>query len=146
APETASSTSQKLLRLLRRRVRQLAWALLGVAAAVEAFALWWLTSLRGLPDIGDPFDPTTIRQPAIPDDHNAFTFLRRAHEALGPLPDRLPSLKNPDLTVGWSEVSPDVRAWVEANPRSIELFLKGADRADGFWPSDGWPFWQRCRD
>jgi hypothetical protein len=146
APETASSASHKLLRLLRRRLRQLAWALLGVAAAVGAFAAWWLTSLRGLPDIGNPFDAATIREPSLSDDQNAFLFLRRAHEALTPLPDRLPSLKGSDLTVGWSAASPEVRAWVEANRRAIELFLQGAARADGFWPSDGWPFWQRCRD
>src|SRR4051812_2128778 len=81
----ANPTSRKLLQLLRRRLRQLAWALLGLTAAAVAFAAWWLTSLRGLPDIGDPFDVAAIREPAIPDERNAFTFLRRAHETLTPL-------------------------------------------------------------
>jgi hypothetical protein len=146
AAVAASPASDKLVRWLRKRLRQLAWALLGLAAAVGAFALWWLTSLRGLPDIGDPFDVAAIREPAIPDDQNAFLFLRRAHETLVPLPDRLPSLIGSDLTVAWTKTGPDVRAWVEANRRAIELFLQGAACADGFWPSDGWPLWQRCRD
>jgi hypothetical protein len=146
ATVAANPASGKLVRWLRKRLRQLAWAVLGLAAAAGAFALWWLTSLHGLPDIGDPFDVAEIREPAIPEDQNAFVFLRRAHEALVPLPDRLPSLKGSDLAVGWSQVSLEVRAWVEANRRSIELFLKGADQLDGVWPAVDWPFWQRCRD
>ena len=43
------------------------------------------TSLNGLPDIGDPFDVAAFRAFRIPDDQNAFAFLRRAHEKLTPI-------------------------------------------------------------
>ena len=90
----ASPTSRKLLRWLRRRLRQLLWASGALAVAAVAFAAWWLTSLMGLPDIGDPFDVAAISEPAIPDERNAFTFLRRAHEALTPLPELPRDVKN----------------------------------------------------
>jgi hypothetical protein len=50
--------------------------------AASAFAIWWLTSLNGLPDIGDPFDVEAFRAWRMPDDQNAFTYLRRANKAV----------------------------------------------------------------
>ena len=79
-----SGTSQKLLQLLRKRLRQLLRVTfvlaICLALAATAFAIWWLTSLNGLPDIGDPFDVAAFRAFSVPDDQNAFTFLRRASE------------------------------------------------------------------
>src|ERR1700730_17370790 len=87
----SSSGSQKLLALLRKRLRQLLGATLGLAAwlAVVAggFAIWWVSSLNGLPDIGDPFDVSTIRGLTIADDENALALLRRAQEKLTPVPE-----------------------------------------------------------
>ena len=66
-PPTESRTSGKMLQLLRKRLRQLMWATLGLAiflvVAGGVFAIWWLTSLNGLPDIGDPFDVAALRVP-----------------------------------------------------------------------------------
>jgi preprotein translocase subunit SecG len=60
APAAVNGTSQKLLQLLRKRLRQLARVTfvlaIGLALAATALAIWWLTSLNGLPDIGEPFD------------------------------------------------------------------------------------------
>ncbi len=72
-----------MLQLLRERLRQ---SLKGharpgdrhVAATTSALAIWWLTCLNGLPDIGDPFDVDAIHGFTIPDDENALVFLRRA--------------------------------------------------------------------
>ncbi len=84
-----SGASQKLLQLLRKRLRQLLRVALVLATclavAAAAFAIWWLTSLNGLPDIGDPFDVAAFRAFSVPDDQNAFTFLRRAQEKLTPI-------------------------------------------------------------
>jgi hypothetical protein len=95
APASASGTSRKLLRLLRRRLRQLLRVTLvlalGLALTVTALAIWWLTSLNGLPDIGDPFDVATFRAFRVSDDQNAFTFLRRADEKLAPMPAETPA-------------------------------------------------------
>ena len=96
APVAVSGTSPKLRQLLRRRLRQLLRVTLvlaiGLAVAASALAIWWLTSLNGLPDIGDPFDVAAFRAFSIPDDQNAFTFLRRAEEKLTPSPPSLPLL------------------------------------------------------
>ncbi len=84
APLAVSGTSQKLLQLLRKRLRQLARITLVLAiclaVAASALAIWWLTSLNGLPDIGEPFDVAAFSAFSIPDDQNAFAFLRRAIE------------------------------------------------------------------
>src|SRR5689334_12147 len=64
-PAAVSGTSPKLLRLLRKRLRQLARVTLvlaiGLALAATVLGIWWLTSLNRLPDIGDPFDVAEFR-------------------------------------------------------------------------------------
>lgn len=140
APAAVSGTSRKLLQLLRRRLRQLARVTLvlaiGLAVAASAFAIWWLTSLNGLPDIGDPFDVAAFRAFRIPDDQNAFAFLRRAHEKLtpirwgeGPYPDA------PNFSCSIAE--PKMREWAGENREALELFLQGADRPDASHPAGG---------
>ena len=83
---------RRLLQLLRKRLRQLLRVTLVLAiclaVAAAALAIWWLTSLNGLPDIGDPFDVAAFRAFRVPDDQNAFTFLRRADEKLTPSPSQ----------------------------------------------------------
>ena len=53
-----------------------------VAVAAIVLAIWWLNSLNGLPDIGDPFDVAAFLAFSIPDEQNAFVFFRRANEKL----------------------------------------------------------------
>src|SRR6516165_12038224 len=131
APAAVSGTSQKLLQLLRKRLRQLARVTfvlaIGLPMAAAAFAIWWLTSLNGLPDIGEPFDVAAFRAFSIPDDQNAFTFLRRAEEKLTPSPSH--------LARSWSQADPKSREWVEANRQAIELFQQGADQSDAATPA-----------
>jgi hypothetical protein len=133
APAAVSGTSQKLLQLLRKRLRQLARVTLvlaiGLAVAAGALAIWWLTSLNGLPDIGDPFDVAAFRAFHVPDDQNAFAFLRRAIEKVtprrwgdGPDPD--------DPKFSWSIANPKAREWAGENREALELFLQGADQPD----------------
>src|SRR5215467_8790935 len=85
-----SGKPSKTVELLRKRLRQLLRVLVVltacVAVAATALAIWWLNSLNGLPDIGDPFDVAAFRAFRVPDDQNAFTFLRRAEENLTPSP------------------------------------------------------------
>src|SRR6516225_5591991 len=84
-----TETSSKTLRLLRKRLRQLGRVTLvlaiGLTVAATALAVWWLTSLNGLPDIGDPFDVAAFRTFRLPDDQNAFTFFRRSWKAIEPI-------------------------------------------------------------
>jgi hypothetical protein len=124
--------------LLRKRLRQLARVTfvlaIGLALAATALAIWWLTSLNGLPDIGEPFDVAAFRAFSIPDDQNAFTFLRRADEALTPMPGgtRAPGVSG---VVSWSQADPKLREWLEANRQAIELFQQGADQSDAANPA-----------
>ena len=126
----ANGSSLKTLQLLRKRSHQFLRVMLAMAiclaVAASALALWWLTSLNGLPDIGDPFDVAAFRAFSVPDDQNAFTFLRRADESLTPCP--------PGLAVPWSQADPKSREWVAANRQAIELFQQGANQSDAANP------------
>jgi len=72
ASALSNDGSSKLIRLLRKRLRQLALAaavlVFVLAVAAGGVAVWWLTSLNGLPDIGDPFDVSAFRAIRIPDE------------------------------------------------------------------------------
>ncbi len=135
APAAVGGTSPKMLQLLRKRLRQLLRVTLVLviclAAAATALAIWWLTSLNGLPDIGDPFDVATLRSFSIPDEQNAFKFFRRAKERLTPLPVVSPVQYDRSSMIPWSQTDPKLRAWVEANRPAVELFLQGAEQSDG---------------
>ena len=119
-----SGKPSKTVQLLRKRLRQLLRVIVVLAAciavAATALAIWWLTSLNGLPDIGDPFDVAAFRTFSLPDDQNAFTFFRRAWKAIKPI-----------YGGGWSETNPEFRAFVEANRPAVELIIKGAEQVDG---------------
>jgi hypothetical protein len=134
APAAASGTLQKTLQLLRKRLRQLVRVMLVVticlAVAAGALTVWWLNSLSGLPDIGDPFDLAAYRALHVPDDQNAFVLLRRADGLVTPGPDlpRAVGLSAP--TVSWSKADPKLRAWVEANRQETENPKTGQVR---FW-------------
>jgi glyoxylase-like metal-dependent hydrolase (beta-lactamase superfamily II) len=131
APAAVSDTSPKLRQLLRKRLRQLLRITLGMAGclvlAAAAFAIWWLTSLNGLPDIGDPFDVAAFRAFSVPDAQNAFTFLRRAEEKLTPSPA--------SVALAWSQADAQSRQWVEANRQAIDLFQQGAEQSDAANPA-----------
>jgi hypothetical protein len=131
APAAVSGTSRKLLQLLRKRLRQLLRVIvvlsLVVAVGAAALAIWWLTSLNGLPDIGEPFDVAAFRAFSVADDQNAFTFLRRAQEKLTPPP--------PSLALSWSKADAESREWVEANREAIALFQQGAEQSDAANPA-----------
>jgi hypothetical protein len=100
------------------------------AVAAGALAIWWLNSLNGLPDIGDPFDVAAFCARRIPDDQNAFTFIRRAAERLTPWPDLPLTVLRSAPTVSWSKADPKLQAWVEANRQALELYQMGAEQAD----------------
>ena len=138
SPVAVSGKPSKAVELLRKRLRQ--WLRVVVvltaciAVAATAFAIWWLNSLNGLPDIGDPFDVAAFRAFRLPDEQNAFTYLRRADEALTPMPAGTRAAGVPGV-VSWSQTDPTLRDWVEANRRALELFQQGAEQADAANPA-----------
>src|SRR5262245_45282456 len=123
AAAAVSGTSRKLLGLLRKRLRQLLRITLVlvicVALAATALAIWWLRSLDGLPDIGDPFDVAEFRAFRIPDEQNALILMRRAADKFTPM----------HLNVSMDD--PRLHDWFEANRPLVERFIQAADQADG---------------
>ena len=137
-----SGKPSKTVALLRKRLRQSLRVIVVLAAclavAAMVLAIWWLNSLNGLPDIGDPFDIAALRAFSIPEDRDAFVFFRRANERLSDFPlwaNRVDS----SATAAWSEADPNVRAWVEANRPALGLFLQGAACPDGISRRPGEP-------
>jgi hypothetical protein len=141
APAAGNGTSAKLLRLLRKRLRQLARVTLvlavGVALGAAALGIWWLTSLNGFPDIGDPFDVAEFRAFSVPEELNAFTLKRRAWEKLTPVRGLVwGEGADPDaLKLSWSIANPKWREWAGENREALELLLQAADRADASHPA-----------
>ena len=116
SPAAVSATSSKTIQLLRKRLRQLLHVTLvlaiGLALAATALAIWCLTSLNGLPDIGGPFDVAAFRDFSILEDRNAFVFFGRANEKRSSFPLWVDGEAS-SATAAWSESDPKVRAWVE---------------------------------
>jgi hypothetical protein len=142
-PRAVNTASQKMLQLLRKRLRQLLWCILGLALVAGVFAIWWLTSLYGLPDIGDPFDVAAFKSYQIPDDQNGVAFFQRAFEKLTPLPEVPNATKTAAATGSWSKLDPKLQRWVEENRPAIALLQQGADRSDVNWGSADEFFWHR---
>jgi hypothetical protein len=140
-PAAVSSTPSKLVQLLHKRLRQLLRVVVVLAACVAvaatALAIWWLNSLNGLPDIGDPFDVAAFRAFGLPDEQNAFTYLRRASEKLTPIVGMVDTngADPGDLKFSWSIANPTLREWAGANREAFELFQQGAELADAANPA-----------
>jgi hypothetical protein len=134
-----SGTSSKTLQLLRTKLRQLLRVTLVLAIclalAAGAFAIWWLRSLNELPDIGEPFDVEAFRAFRIPNEENAFTFLRRANEKFVPMPGLRLGVTPSDSTFSWSMADPKLREWADANREALELFQQGAEQSDAAHPA-----------
>ena len=83
-----------------------------------------ITSLNGLPDIGDPFDIEAFARP-IPDEANAFVLYKRAFEKLGKEP------ANPSFV--WSTADPSQRRWLDENREALGLWREGTGRPDALY-------------
>jgi hypothetical protein len=133
---TVSGKPSKAVELLRKRLRQLLRVVVVLAACVAvaatALAIWWLNSLNGLPDIGDPFDVAAFREFRIPDEQNAFTYLRRASEKLTPIVGMVVGngADPGELKFSWSIANPALREWAGENREAFELFQFGAEQAN----------------
>src|SRR5262249_23671953 len=138
---TMSGKSSKSVQLLRKRLRQMLRVVVVLAACVvvaaTAFAIWWLNSLNGLPDIGDPFDVAAFRAFRLPDEQNAFTYLRRASEMVTPLRGMVSGngADPSELKFSWSVANPTLRKWAGENREALELFRQGAEQADAANPA-----------
>jgi hypothetical protein len=118
------ATGGELKTSRRPRRSIIAVGLIALAAIGGGLGVLRLTSLHGLPDIGDPFDVARHAQPAIPDDENAYTFYRRAVAQLAS--DEPRSMKGAYRS--WSEVDEPQLRWLDANRLALDTWLEGTKR------------------
>ena len=110
-----------------RTARSRRWILIVVGLALaggSAMLCWWLTSLSGLPDIGDPFDVASFGRP-IPDDSNAFVLYRKAFSLL-----REPPAHSNGV---WASASREERQWLLENREALGLWKLGTTRPDALY-------------
>lgn len=127
----------------RRRLRAsfLRWPLrarLGAAAgvvlvlAVVAILVLRANALRGLPDVGDPFDVDAFLKVDVPNERNAFNEYGRALPMKIRLRGDVETTKQLNEAVAgeWSTVPESLREWLEENRESLALWRKGTDKPD----------------
>ena len=125
-----------------RRVAVVA-ALVGLVAVPVA---WWAMQLRGLPDIGDPFDVAAFEAEAdIPDERNAFVV----YDEVGPkingafrtFRQHHPDAVKGDMPLDWAKADPAWRDFLAEQRENLKLWRVGSERPDArhIYP-DGFTF------
>jgi hypothetical protein len=110
-----------------RRIGRIALLLAALALAGSgALLTWWMTTLSGLPDIGDPFDVAAFAGPPIPDEENAFVLYRQAVE-------RLPAGPSDAANFDWAEAGAAEKGWLERSREALELWRKGTERTQALY-------------
>ncbi len=114
----------------RRRIGLL--TLYGLVALLIWAMLWRQSQLRGLPDIGEPFDAAASRNlDRVPEDHNAFVPYRRAAERFRDLSkSERESFTNANLR--WSRADATLRGWVAEHREAISLLRDGSERPEAY--------------
>lgn len=115
-----------------RRMRRAVLAMAAVAAVVGV-GLWGLRglALRGLPDVGHPFDVKKDGHLDITDDRNAYIDYLGAIRLMtrstpGPISDAMQAVfKN-----GWGKATPELVAWLDTNRAALDLWRKGTEKTD----------------
>ena len=90
--------------------------------AIGSFLIWRGASLRGVPDLGDPFDAQALGTIDVPDDENAFTDYRRAVALFRD--NRQAS--TPYLS--WTQAPQRDRDWLFANAEAMDAWFEGTTR------------------
>jgi hypothetical protein len=120
-----------LLERTRGRKRSLLILLYVLILAISGVLLWRAASLRGLPDVGDPFDIGAFsRSSEVPDEQNAAILYRQAGA-------RLKEFKNAgirfDKMLDWDTADEPVRVWSTENHEALEIWLKASRQPRALW-------------
>ncbi len=112
-----------------------AWIAFGLAT-ILGVSIWGVRSLRGLPDVGDPFDVAAARRPiAIADKDNAYVAYAAADAGGFRIPAGLAKVDFKALT--WSEAGPDVREFLGQNRSVLAIWREGSERPDALYHQPG---------
>ncbi len=95
-----------------------------VLLLVGAPFAWREWQLVGLPDVGPPFDLQKYGTVDVPYEQNAFSLYAFVPSMLNGPSDRFEEV----LQNGWSEVTPELKAWLAANDNNLQLLKDGSDR------------------
>jgi len=112
APPQTRSKSRRPLALIG-----LATLLIGTGSLA-----WRSTTLRDIPEIGDPFDVAAFAKIEVRDEDNAFVPFR---EAVG----RYKASEHANAT-DWALATESDRRWLEENREALAIWRRGADRPD----------------
>ncbi len=99
-------------------------AILGLAlgSLVLAALAWRLSTLWGLPNIGDPFDVAAFVSDRVRDEDNAFVLYRQADKVFRPW--------RRDSTSDWATASTEERKWLDDNREALVTWRRGTERPD----------------
>lgn len=115
----------------RGRKRVLLLLLYALIAAVVAGGLAWWGQLRGLPDIGEPFDVAAfVNVPPIPADQNAMVSYEEAAKLLRPMDPEAYEAAGTISTATWDDAPPLLRQWLEANRPALQAWLDGTRKPE----------------
>jgi hypothetical protein len=106
----------------RRRRALIALAPLAIFVALIT---WQLTSLRGLPDIGDPFDVAAFSAVQVRDEDNAYVLYRQAAEKYRHRESAFPA--------DWKTATEADKQWLEENREALDLWRRGTERPDALF-------------
>lgn len=115
----------------RGRWRFALLALYALILAALGLLAWRAGSLRGLPDVGDPFDTAEFAVD-VPDDRNAFVLYRQASAALRRLEPAEAAAMAPRAwdETEWSRADPALKDYVGRNREALAIWLRGSERPD----------------
>jgi hypothetical protein len=118
------ATAEGTIRPTRRR-RIVATVCLGLIAILIAGISWHATSLRGIPDIGEPFDVASFSAMEVRDENNAYILYRQAAANY-----RATTGLKGALKLDWAKASDIERRWLDENRPALEIWKRGTDRPD----------------
>jgi hypothetical protein len=110
----------------RGRKRHALLAVLSLLLAASGLLVWRAARLRGLPDLGEPFDVAAFGTIPVPDTENAFVLYRQAAARLKPLDPKIVAA-NPKIwdETDWAKSDLIVRRWAEENREAQDLWQQG---------------------
>jgi hypothetical protein len=119
------ATAESSTRPTHHHRRLVATACLGLIALMIAGFSWHATSLRGIPDIGEPFDVAAFSAVKVADEDNAYVLYRQAAAKVvdtGHL--------NGNLKLDWATAPEIEKRWLEENREALQIWRLGTERPD----------------
>ncbi len=130
---TGSATRIRAMRLVGRRPR--ASAAVAAALALVLGLISWATQLRGLPDIGDPFDVAAFQKLDVPEERNAFFEYREAGVMLAKTRSVMGVGNEPRWATysgDWAAAHPAWRTLTTAAMPALAIWRAGTEKPDYF--------------